>query len=265
MADAWTKMVDALKTRWRDSSTATRLLVAGAVVAVVVVVAGAAAFTLTTGGGEASPSALAPTATDTATVEPSPTLPPLPTETPANAGLQAPPAAPPAEVASGPAVQARSGTGPGAAQSTGMTLSIPSISVNAPVNSRTVGTNGQMGNPVGPWDAIWYDFSGWDGLGGYPGEAGANAVFAGHVDYIRVGPAVFWSLRDLKPGDRVTVNTANGPITYAIEWSKWTTPDMDFTQFVSKTGYDAITLITCIGTFSGDGYSNRLVVRGRRI
>jgi len=146
-----------------------------------------------------------------------------------------------------------------------MTLVIPSISVNATVNSRTVGSNGQMGNPSGPWDVIWYDFSGWGGLGGYPGEPGANAVFAGHVDYIHVGPAVFWSLRDLQPGDRVTVNTPNGPITYAIEWSKWAEPDIDFTQFVQKTGYDAITLVTCIGTFSGHEYSNRFIVRGRRV
>jgi len=265
MADAWTKATDAWKTLWRDASPARRWLLVGAPVAVVVVLAAViAALALTGGGGEASPQqAMAPTATDT--VEPSPTLTPVPTETPASAGLQAPPAAPPANVATGPAVQPRSGTGPGSAQSTGMTMSIPAISVNAPINSRTVGTNGRMGNPVGPWDVIWYDFSGWDGLGGYPGEPGANATFAGHVDYIRVGPAVFWNLRDLKAGDRVTVNTANGPITYAIEWSQWTGPDIDFGQFVSKTGYDAITLITCIGTFSGGQYSNRLVVRGRRI
>jgi LPXTG-site transpeptidase (sortase) family protein len=146
-----------------------------------------------------------------------------------------------------------------------MSLTISSIGVNAPVYGRTVGDNGQMGNPKGPWDVIWYDFSGWGGLGGYPGEPGANAVFAGHVDYIHVGPAVFWSIRDLQPGDQVTVNTPNGPITYAIQWSQWAEPDQDFTGFVARTGQDSITLVTCIGGFSAGHYSNRLIVRGVRI
>ena len=259
-------MREALRTLWREASALKRALLVGAPVVVIAVSAAGVGLAMSGGGGEASHQVLAPTqAPDTPTSEPTATLTPAPTETPASAGLQAGASAPPANVAGGPPVQPRSGSGPGAAQSTGMTLVIPSISVNAPVNSRTVGTNGQMGNPLGPWDVILYDFSGWSGLGGVPGEPGANAVFAGHVDYIHVGPAVFWSIRDLQPGDRVTVNTPNGPITYAIQWSQWAEPDTDFTQFVTKTGQESITLVTCIGTFSAGHYSNRLIVRGVRV
>jgi hypothetical protein len=108
------------------------------------------------------------------------------------------------------------------------------------VYGRTVGENGQMGNPSGAWDVIWYDFSqNWGGLAGAPGEPGANAVFAGHVDYIRVGPAVFWSIRDLQPGDQITVTTAGGTFTYAVQWSQWAEPDQDFTGFVERTGRTA--------------------------
>jgi LPXTG-site transpeptidase (sortase) family protein len=173
-------------------------------------------------------------------------------------------AAPP----SGGAVRTNAGalTGPGPILGTDMSLSIPSIGVNATVYSRTVGSNGQMGNPAGAWDVIWYDFSHeWVGLGGYPGQPGANAVFAGHVDYIRVGPAVFWAVRNLVPGDLVTVNTGNGPVTYSIQWSQWADPSADFSQFVASTGQDSITLVTCIGGFSGGHYSNRLIVRGVRV
>jgi LPXTG-site transpeptidase (sortase) family protein len=259
-------MADAVKKLWREASVAKRWLLVGVPVVVLALAGVGAGLALTGGSSEASPKrAVAPTATDTATGVPSPTWTPVPTETPASAGLQAGNAAPPPNVASGPAVQPRSGTGPGPAVASGMTLVIPSIGVNAPVNTRSVGSNGQMGNPVGAWDVVWYDFSGWDGLGGYPGEPGANAVFAGHVDYIHVGPAVFWSLRDLQPGDRVTVDTPNGAVTYAVEWSQWTGPDVDFSQFVAKTGYDAVTLVTCIGSFSNGHYSNRLIVRGRRV
>jgi LPXTG-site transpeptidase (sortase) family protein len=123
-----------------------------------------------------------------------------------------------------------------------------------------------MGNPAGAWDVIWYDFSqNFPGLGGYPGTGYSNAVFAGHVDYIRVGPAVFWSVRNLVPGDLIHVQSANGTITYSVQWSQWAGPNEDFTKFVSQTGGDAITLVTCIGGFSAGHYSNRLIVRGTRV
>jgi LPXTG-site transpeptidase (sortase) family protein len=160
----------------------------------------------------------------------------------------------------------RGGSGPGAIRGTDMSLSIPSIGVSASVYSRSMGTNGQMGNPAGAWDVIWYDFSAnYPGLGGRPGEPGANAVFAGHVDYIRVGPAVFYSIKNLGPGSIVTVNTGQGPVSYSVQWSAWAGANEDFTKYVSRTGQDVITLVTCIGGFSAGHYSNRLVVRGVRI
>ena len=219
------------------------------------------------GGGSSNAQAhAAPSASRTGEASATATLTPLPTETPASAGLQAnnggSSGAPPSNYQR---VQPRGGTGPGAARGTGISLSIPAINVNASVYSRTVGTNGVMGNPSGAWDVIWYDFSALGAVGGYPGDPGANAVFAGHVDYIHVGPAVFWSLRNLQPGAKVYVNTPNGQITYQIQWSQWAAPDADFGQYVSRTGQDVITLVTCIGDFSNGHYSNRLVVRGVRV
>jgi LPXTG-site transpeptidase (sortase) family protein len=123
-----------------------------------------------------------------------------------------------------------------------------------------------MGNPAGAWDVIWYDFSTFGGgLGGRPDQPGANAVYAGHVDYIRVGPAVFYGLRNLSAGDTITVTTANGTYNYAVQWSAWATPNEDFTKYVAHNGVDSITLVTCIGGFSAGHYSNRLVIRGTKI
>jgi len=262
-------MREALRTLWREASALKRALLVGAPVVVIAVSAAGVGLAMSGGGGEASHQVLAPTqAPDSPTSAPTVTVTPAPTETPASAGLQSS-AAPSggASASSGRRVPQPDPnlSGPGPLVGTSYSLVIPSIGVNASVNSRTVGQNGQMGNPSGPWDVVLYDFSGWSGLGGMPGDPGANAVFAGHVDYIHVGPAVFWSIRDLQPGDRVTVNTPNGPITYAIQWSQWAEPDTDFTQFVTKTGQESITLVTCIGTFSAGHYSNRLIVRGVRV
>ncbi|MBI5285749.1 MAG: class F sortase [Chloroflexi bacterium] len=256
---------------WREASAVKRALLVGGPIAVIALVIAGAAFAMSGGGGEAADKqeAVAATATDTAATATA-TIPPVPTETPASAGLQATDAPPPSSGGGAPVRRADPPapnlSGPGAPTGTGMSMQIPAIGVNAGIYGRSVGENGQMGNPSGAWDVIWYDFSqNWAGLGGFPGEPGANAVFAGHVDYIRVGPAVFWSIRDLAPGDQVTVNTESGPITYVIDWSQWAEPDQDFTGYVERTGQDVITLVTCIGGFSGGHYSNRLIVRGHRI
>lgn len=269
-------MRDAIDELWRSASPLKRLALAGVPAVVVALAAVGVTFAVFSGGSSSSPKAVLaatqPAATATVappTQAPSPT--PKPTETPASAGLQASAPAPstgasdaPAYVPPAPSEQL---SGPGPIQSTGWSLSIPAIGVDASIVSRTIGGDGQMGNPSGPTDVVWYDFAaeGWTGLGGAPGQPGANVVLAGHVDYIRYGPAVFWSIKDLQPGDVVTVNTENGPINYSIQWNQWAAPDQDFTSFVAQTGQDSITLVTCIGGFSAGHYSNRLIVRGVRI
>jgi LPXTG-site transpeptidase (sortase) family protein len=263
--------MDSLKQLWTEASALKRSLMVGvpAVVLPAVIIGGALAASGRGGSSEAQ--VLAPTATATETALPATaTSVPLPTETPASAGLQAD-AVPPPDAGShttdtGATHQPQSGSGPGAAQSTGMSMQISKIGVNASIYSRSVGTNGQMGNPSGPTDVIWHDFSeNWPQYGGYPGQPGANAVFAGHVDYIRYGPAVFWSIKDLQAGDQIVVNTPNGSYTYAVDWSDWGDPAADFAPFVQQTGQEIITLVTCIGSFSGGHYSNRLIVRGHRV
>ena len=63
------------------------------------------------------------------------------------------------------------GTGSGAAPTAGMRMVIPRIGVNAPVNVRVLGADGNMGNPNGKDDVIWYDFSAFGGMGGFPGNS----------------------------------------------------------------------------------------------
>jgi LPXTG-site transpeptidase (sortase) family protein len=275
-------MPEFINTLWRNASPLKRLLLAGVPAAVVALAAAGVTFAMYSGGSEskkaevlaATPSPSTPTVAATKAPATTPTSTPVPV----SAGLQATtggdssssdaPSAPSGDV---PQYQAPDPgadlTGPGPELGTAWTLSIPAIGVDASVYSRTIGGDGQMGNPSGPSDVVWYDFAadGWTGLGGAPGQPGSNTVIAGHVDYIHVGPAVFWSIRDLQPGDIVTVNTESGPVNYSVQWSQWAEPDQDFTSFVAQTGQESITLVTCIGSFSAGHYSNRFVVRAVRV
>jgi LPXTG-site transpeptidase (sortase) family protein len=277
-------MPESISALWRNASPLKRLLLAGVPAVVVALGAGGVIYAAFSGGGTskanqqvlaATQSPATPTtAAATATKAPAPTS--TPTAPPVNAGLQNSGGGAGSSSANGgpadpaPVYQAPSAdlSGPGPELGTAWTLVIPAIGVNASVYSRTIGGDGQMGNPSGPWDVVWYDFAaeGWAGLGGAPGQAGANAVMAGHVDYCCPSPttAVFWSIRDLNPGDIVTVNTEAGPINYSVQWGQWAAPDQDFTGFVSQTGQESLTLVTCIGSFSGGHYSNRYVVRAVR-
>lgn len=283
---------------WRNATPFKRVLLAGLPALVSLALVGAI-YAEVSGGGTSpkqevlaatqvpATSTVAPTKT-TGPPTPSPTNTPGPTSTPVRAAASAasnsagdsssnaaadtqPPAgAAPAPVApAAPGAPAAELTGPGPELGTGWSLSVPSIGVDAGVYSRTIGTDGQMGNPSGASDVVWYDFAAnaWTGLGGAPGQPGANVVISGHVDYCcpSPAPAVFWSIRDLQAGDTITVNTPQGSFNYAVQWGQWTAPDADFTQFVAQTGQESITLVTCIGSFAAGHYSDRYIVRGVRV
>jgi LPXTG-site transpeptidase (sortase) family protein len=271
---------DALRSSWSSASPLKRSAAVAVSAIVLALAAGGIAFGAMSMGDDGGPSVVAPTPTSGPTSTPAPPTPsveqvlryfasilPTPTATPefrggGGGGGGSTGGGGGGAVASRPS----GGTGPGPILTTDIRLSIPKIGINTGVHSRSVGTNGAMGDPSGPWMVVWYDFRPFGGhVGGYPGEPGANVVMAGHVDYIRVGPAVFYGLQSLAPGDQITVQGANGPVTYAVQWSQWASPAVDFTSYVAKQGQETITLVTCVGAFSAGHYSSRLVIRGVRI
>jgi LPXTG-site transpeptidase (sortase) family protein len=141
-------------------------------------------------------------------------------------------------------------------------ISAARVGINAPVEVLTLDSAGAMADPSTPNAVAWYDFS------ARPGQLG-NVVFAGHVDYERYGPAVFWRLRDLKPGDRVDVTLADGTVfNYEVAslnyYDAATAPVKEIT---GPTPIESITLITCGGNFnrSNLSYNQRLIVRATRV
>lgn len=141
-------------------------------------------------------------------------------------------------------------------------LAIPRFGVDAPIIELGTDPNGIMESPDGAWEVAWYRFSARPGFG-------SNAVFSGHVDYIDVGPAVFWNLKDLVPDDVIEVHLEDGTV-YRYAVSSMEAIDAQgapIGEIVADTPKEIITLITCGGTFDPTiaQYDQRLIVRADRI
>jgi LPXTG-site transpeptidase (sortase) family protein len=141
-------------------------------------------------------------------------------------------------------------------------LVIPSIQLEAPVETRGLNSRGEMEDPGGRDAVAWYNFSEFPGFGG-------NAVFSGHVDWFTGELGAFGRMKDLKEGDDVIVRMSDGmEIKYKVTESKlYEANKVDVEEVVGRTQKDSLTFITCEGTFnrSAQDYSHRRVVRAERV
>jgi len=134
-------------------------------------------------------------------------------------------------------------------------LSIPRIGVRA---DKIVGLGlASDGSIEVPRDA---SAPGWFTPGPSPGQLGP-AVIAGHVDS-ESGPAVFYRLGELRPGDRVEVSRADGSVaTFAVDKVEHYEKDAFPTRSVyGSTDRAELRLITCSGKYDSDtGYLSNTV------
>jgi LPXTG-site transpeptidase (sortase) family protein len=140
-------------------------------------------------------------------------------------------------------------------------LVIQKLRVQAPVEVKGVDAHNVMEAPDRAMDAAWYRFT------ARPG-AGSNAVFAGHLDFGRLGnPAIFWHLDQLARGDLIeVVSPQQTEIRYRVTqtWD-YTVRTMPMASVLATDRTDEVTLITCAGTYTnGLGYDHRFVVRAVR-
>ncbi|WP_127502815.1 class F sortase [Actinoplanes solisilvae] len=105
--------------------------------------------------------------------------------------------------------------------------------------------------------------AGWYRHGAPPGSAGA-AVILGHVDSAKDGPAVFYRLRELKPGATVRVRRADGStavftVTRKSWYRKTAFPAL---EVYGPTDHASLRLVTCGGGFDRGrrSYRDNLVV-----
>jgi sortase A len=136
-------------------------------------------------------------------------------------------------------------------------LSIPSLSVEADIESVGLDSKRAMDVPKDFMNAGWYK------LGARPGEIG-SAVLAGHVDTPTGAPAIFARIHTLDAGDEIVMTDETGrTYTFAVTDTKTFPYDqVPIAQvFDDRTGKN-LNLITCSGTWDkvARNYSTRTIV-----
>ncbi|GLW07581.1 class F sortase [Microtetraspora sp. NBRC 13810] len=135
-------------------------------------------------------------------------------------------------------------------------LRVPAIGVNTGVIGLKLDRSGRLVAPKR------FDNVGWNVAGPEPGEPGV-AVIAGHVDS-RTGPAVFYRLRQLKKGDTIRVERADGSaVTFKVQrLARYPKNRIPNAQVYGRSSKPELRLITCGGTFdrSRGSYRDNIVV-----
>ncbi|HJU00012.1 MAG TPA: class F sortase, partial [Actinomycetes bacterium] len=141
-------------------------------------------------------------------------------------------------------------------------LRIPAIGVDTGLQRLGRDRNGSVEVPSGrhKWDQ-----AGWYAGGARPGDPG-SAVMLGHVDST-AGPAVFYRLRELRPGDRVEVVGADGS---TVRFAVTRTEQYPKTRFPTDDVYypdltPRLRLVTCGGSFdpAAGSYRSNVIVFAR--
>lgn len=132
---------------------------------------------------------------------------------------------------------------------------IPAIDVDADLVALGLNDDGSMEVPD-------FGLAGWYEPGPRPGDPGP-AVIAAHVDSVR-GPDVFFRLRDLTTGDKITVEYADGSdSTFVVsESEQQLKDDLPVERIWNDTDDAVLRLITCGGEFDADArsYLSNLIV-----
>ncbi|WP_021593345.1 class F sortase [Actinomadura welshii] len=138
-------------------------------------------------------------------------------------------------------------------------IAIPRIGVSAPVGQIGLLPSGRIEEP--PLSRP--NLAGWYKEGVTPGEVGPS-VLLGHVDAHKK-PAVFYRLKELKPGDEIRISRKDGTTaTFAVERAQRVDKDAFPHEkvFGETLDHASLRLVTCGGAFDPKAghYTDNLIV-----
>ncbi|WP_456272269.1 sortase domain-containing protein [Bacillus sp. AK031] len=135
-------------------------------------------------------------------------------------------------------------------------IKIPSLDIDTEVIPVGLLENGEMEVPKGTEVAGWYNR-------GIKAGAKGNAVVAGHVDS-KEGPAIFFYLKNMEIGEKVTVTDTEGiEQTFVVKQKEsYQAEEAPIEKIFGPDNSRNLNLITCTGTFNYEEhlYPDRLVI-----
>lgn len=155
-----------------------------------------------------------------------------------------------------PAPPATSAPAPAPSAAPPTRIRIAGLALDDPLTRLDVQQDGHLAAPQDPRQVGWWSD------GPRPGDQGA-AVIVGHVDSL-TGPAAFYNISSLRPGDTITIDRADRTrVVFTVRalrlYPKDHFPD---NQVYATTGPPSLRLVTCGGAYVHDqgGYRDNVVV-----
>lgn len=139
-------------------------------------------------------------------------------------------------------------------------VTIPAIGVDARLVPVGLKPDGAVQTPD-------FGLAGWYSRGPRPGDRGA-AVLLAHVDSKAGGPDVFYRLRDLEPGDRITVGYHDAAPTFVVTDTEQVAKSALPTKRIwAPSKRPVLRLITCGGEFdpATHSYLDNIIVYADRL
>ncbi|UUI65630.1 class F sortase [Cellulomonas wangsupingiae] len=124
-------------------------------------------------------------------------------------------------------------------------LVVPDLGLDMPIDAVGVEEDGTMEIPQDAGRAGWYRFN------PAPGDPAGATVLAAHVDSWTTGIGPFSRLREVAPGARVEVTTADGVVHPYVVRDVTQVPKQDapVEQWFDREGAPRLVLVTCGGAF----------------
>jgi Sortase domain len=127
-----------------------------------------------------------------------------------------------------------------------VSIEIPAIKVRARITELGLAADGSIAVPPLSTASV----TGWYDRGPAPGSPGASVIL-GHVDAAGVGPAVFYYLGNLRPGNRIYVRLSSGrtAIFEAYSVGEYLKTKFPTARVYGYTSWPTLRLVTCGGYY----------------
>jgi len=108
-----------------------------------------------------------------------------------------------------------------------------------------VATGGTLNIPADPSVIGW-----WAG-GGSPGQPAGTTVLVGHVDNVATGPGALFHLRDMRPGETITLQTGGRTYQYVVRATRaYAKAGLPAAAIFSQQVAARLAIVTCGGPFN---------------